>query len=44
MKNKHTFKDYLTVAKVIGTFALVPAIFLLILYCYAYGITIETFL
>lgn len=41
---KHTFKDYLTVAKVIGTFALVLAIFLLILYCYAYGITIETFL
>ena len=27
MKNKHTFKDYLVVAKVIGTFALIPAIF-----------------
>ena len=39
---KHTFKDYLTVAKVIGTFVLVAATLLLILYCYSYGITLET--
>jgi hypothetical protein len=43
-KNKNTFKDYLVVAKVIGTLALIPAIFFFVLYCYAYGITIETFL
>jgi hypothetical protein len=43
-KNKNTFKDYLVVAKVIGTLALIPLSMFMVLYCFAYGITLETFI
>lgn len=39
MKKKNTFKDYLVVAKVIGTFALIPATLILCVMAYAYNIT-----